>query len=124
LPDEEFINIYAQLSRLQKERRSKYLKEDIKFKSLNEKFFEKSKSLQRPKVTKRDLVGWLNTIYKLLPEGEFTTQQIYKFESELARIYPDNKNIRPKIRQQLQVLRDLGVLKHLGPSHWIKSEYL
>ncbi len=28
--------------------------------------------------------------------------------------YPNNKNVRPKIRQQLQVLRDLGLIEFEG----------
>ena len=30
---------------------------------------------------------------------------------DLARFYPGNRNVRPKIRQQLQVLRDQGFLQ-------------
>jgi type II restriction enzyme len=31
----------------------------------------------------------------------------------LERLHPDNRNIKPKIRQQLQALRDLGFLLHV-----------
>ena len=31
-----------------------------------------------------------------------------------ARLYPANHNVRPKIRQQLQVLRDRGWLEFVG----------
>ena len=58
--------------------------------------------------------------FKLIPDEEFTTQQIYNFEHDLEKLYSNNKNIRPKIRQQLQVLWDIGVIGHLGRSHWIK----
>ena len=75
-------------------------------------------------VTSKDLVGWLKNIYNIIPDYEFTTQQIYQYEPELAKLYPNNKNIRPKIRQQLQVLRDMGVIKHLGRSHWIKRGHI
>jgi len=44
----------------------------------------------------------------------FTLKDLYQRESDFANIYPTNKNIRPKIRQQLQVLRDLGYLRFLG----------
>jgi Dam-replacing HTH domain len=36
------------------------------------------------------------------------------FEPRLAALYPGNNNVRPKIRQQLQVLRDRGWLEFLG----------
>jgi type II restriction enzyme len=32
----------------------------------------------------------------------------------LAKLHPANRNIRPKIRQQLQVLRDMGLVEFLG----------
>ncbi len=123
LPDEEFLDIYTQLANATKEE-SRNFKKSTKYASLNKRYIEKSKSLQKPKVTKKDLVGWLNNIYKLIPENEFTTQQVYKYESDLAKLYPNNQNIRPKIRQQLQVLRDMGVIKHIGRSRWIKCEHL
>ena len=123
LPDQEFIDIYSQLSKLKKQQNQNLIK-DTKYASLNKRLLEKSKSLQKPKVTNKDLVGWLKNIYKLIPNDEFTTQQVYKYESELAKLYPNNKNIRPKIRQQLQVLRDMGVIKHLGRSRWIKREHI
>jgi len=35
-----------------------------------------------------------------------------------AHRYPDNRHIRDKIRQQLQILRDLGLLQFLRPAHY------
>jgi type II restriction enzyme len=57
--------------------------------------------------------GWAATTLRLihnLRKATFTTEDAYSFESELNTIYPRNKNIRAKIRQQLQVLRDTGFL--------------
>ena len=45
---------------------------------------------------------------------QFTLEDVYKGEDRLSKIYPANLNIRPKIRQQLQVLRDSGYLEFLG----------
>jgi type II restriction enzyme len=45
---------------------------------------------------------------------EFTLGEVYAFADELARLHPRNKNIEPKIRQQLQELRELGILEFLG----------
>jgi type II restriction enzyme len=45
-----------------------------------------------------------------LPNDQFTLQEAYSFEDELSLLYPQNRNIRPKIRQQLQVLRDAGLI--------------
>ena len=35
-------------------------------------------------------------------------------EPVAARVYPKNRNVRPKLRQQLQILRDLGLVEFLG----------
>ena len=44
----------------------------------------------------------------------FTLKDIYDREDDFSSIYPGNNNVRAKIRQQLQVLRDLGYLDFLG----------
>ncbi|MGD0253732.1 MAG: hypothetical protein ABSC01_13675 [Verrucomicrobiota bacterium] len=40
------------------------------------------------------------------------------FTRELERLHPDNRHVRDKIRQQLQVLRDLGLLLHIERGVW------
>jgi type II restriction enzyme len=45
---------------------------------------------------------------------EFELDDVYRFEQRLGALYPGNNNVRPKIRQQLQVLRDHGYLEFLG----------
>jgi hypothetical protein len=39
---------------------------------------------------------------------------MYEHADELAKLHPNNAHIRDKIRQQLQVLRDLDLLDFLG----------
>ena len=39
---------------------------------------------------------------------------MYGFEARLGALYPGNNNVRAKIRQQLQVLRDAGLVAFLG----------
>jgi len=62
--------------------------------------------------------GWLVDTLRCvqsLDRKRFTLQEVYaQFEDELSRLHPENKNIRPKIRQQLQVLRDKGQIKFVG----------
>jgi type II restriction enzyme len=48
-----------------------------------------------------------------LNKNEFSLQEIYKFENDLKIIHPENNNIKAKIRQQLQFLRDKNYLKFL-----------
>ncbi len=38
--------------------------------------------------------------------------------THLENLHPGNRHIRDKIRQQLQILRDAGLLLHLQPGLW------
>jgi type II restriction enzyme len=38
----------------------------------------------------------------------------YGFEGHLTWLHPHNRNVRTKIRQQLQVLRDHGIIRFIG----------
>jgi len=55
----------------------------------------------------------MSCVDRLNADG-FTLEEVYRFDRYLSRLYPDNNNVRPKIRQQLQVLRDHGYLEFLG----------
>ena len=58
--------------------------------------------------------GWLLDVMKCVEaigRPEFTLEDVYAYEGRLGAIYPGNNNVRPKIRQQLQVLRDRGFLE-------------
>jgi type II restriction enzyme len=61
--------------------------------------------------------GWTTltlAVVRELQTHSFTLKDLYEKEDNFASAYPSNRNIRPKIRQQLQVLRDLGYLGFLG----------
>ena len=61
--------------------------------------------------------GWLVEVMRCLETigtAEFGIDVAYMFEDHLSRLYPNNNNVRPKIRQQLQVLRDVGYLDFVG----------
>ena len=45
---------------------------------------------------------------------KFTLNDVYAFEDKLDKLHPENKHIKDKIRQQLQVLRDKGYVEFLG----------
>jgi type II restriction enzyme len=68
---------------------------------------------EQPLKTRNCSRALLNLI-RTLPSNRFTLREVYRFERELAALYPRNHNLRPKIRQQLQVLRDAGLLKFEG----------
>jgi type II restriction enzyme len=61
--------------------------------------------------------GWLIEVMKCVDAAgshDFTLDELYAQEDRLRRLYPANRNVRPKIRQQLQVLRDRGYLLFVG----------
>jgi type II restriction enzyme len=60
--------------------------------------------------------GWLIEVMKCVEsigKEEFVLDDVYAFERKLSRLYPDNRHVRQKIRQQLQVLRDHGYIEFL-----------
>lgn len=68
--------------------------------------------------------GWLMDILNCvnrIPAQVFALNEIYAFEEELKNKHPDNNNIKPKIRQQLQFLRDRGFLEFLGSGRYRKT---
>lgn len=61
--------------------------------------------------------GWLLDVMKCvesLGKREFTLDEVYAFDRYLGELYPGNQNVRPKIRQQLQYLRDRRYIEFLG----------
>lgn len=61
--------------------------------------------------------GWLLDVLacvERIGREAFTLAEVYAFADELSAIYPGNANVRPKIRQQLQVLRDAGLIAFEG----------
>lgn len=76
--------------------------------------FQRFLPLTKKSVEQR---GWtLLTLgmVRSLARDEFSLADVYKFESQFAKAYPQNKHVKDKIRQQLQILRDLGVLEFIG----------
>jgi hypothetical protein len=65
--------------------------------------------------------GWLLEVMKCVEtigKNEFKIDDVYAFEDRLSRLYPDNRNVKPKIRQQLQFLRDRGYLDFVSRGHY------
>jgi type II restriction enzyme len=67
------------------------------------------------------LRGWtldvLGAVRKL-GKAQFSLQELYDLEPYLQTLHPKNQNVRPKIRQQLQVLRDLGLIGFTSPGNY------
>jgi type II restriction enzyme len=61
--------------------------------------------------------GWLLDVMKCvesLGKRDFTLDEVYAFERQLGDLYPGNQNVKPKIRQQLQYLRDRGFIEFIS----------
>lgn len=67
--------------------------------------------LQKLGVTRR---GWTLDVLsglRSLHREDFTLADAYTLEDELRRLHPGNRHVRDKIRQQLQILRDVGLVE-------------
>lgn len=67
--------------------------------------------------------GWLMDILNCvnnIPSEVFTLEEMYQLENILHIKHPQNNNIKPKIRQQLQFLRDKGFIEFLGNGQYRK----
>ena len=83
----------------------------------------KVKQAERLAVGDMNARGWLFDVLSCterIPNPDFTLTQMYAFEDELSAKHPENNNIRPKIRQQLQILRDRGVIEFVGQGEYRK----
>lgn len=67
------------------------------------------------------LRGWtvevLNVVRRIGKE-RFTLGDVYEYESELKAAHPRNQNVRAKIRQQLQMLRDVALIEFVRPGEY------
>ena len=77
--------------------------------------YNRLRPLEKLQVEKR---GWTLDVLQVvqsLGKMEFTLADVYAHADDLAKLHPKNAHVRDKIRQQLQVLRDLGLLEFLSP---------
>lgn len=76
--------------------------------------YRRIRPLEKLPVEKR---GWtldVLNIVRSLGRPEFALADVYATEKTLAAMHPGNHHVRDKIRQQLQILRDMGLLEFLG----------
>lgn len=60
--------------------------------------------------------GWTSDVLwcvRQIGRRRFSLSEVYEFEGKLATLHPDNRRVRPKIRQQLQILRDKGIIRFI-----------
>lgn len=106
------------ISKIPKQEKSKFPDFQIDYQEENSDIIEIESQL-----ISSSLKGWKLEVFKfanLIPNQIFTLNEISKFESQLKTLYPNNNNIPEKIRQQLQYLRDLGLIEFLGNGKYKK----
>ena len=99
-------------------RNAEIVNQQIVKETFNKTLFLRSKS--------KDAKGWIldiMTCVDLIKKETFTLDEIYKFEEKLKLKYPSNNFIKDKIRQQLQLLRDKGIIEFVGRGNYKKVNY-
>jgi len=118
-PDRTYIESYEEAYEIVRKKSIQALKQktvESKIKGL----MEREKLLLKPKAAVTELFGWQKLVYERLPEVSFRTSDMYVYEKEFQRFYPENRHVTDKIRQILQQLRELGLVKHISKNKWLK----
>jgi len=79
--------------------------------------FQKTLFLRKQSLDAR---GWTLDVWQCIDrlDDKFNLKQVYAFADELQLKHPDNNHVKDKIRQQLQVLRDKGIIEFLGRGYY------
>ncbi len=74
------------------------------------------------KKAKPESKGWLVDVLTCLDNvsTEFELGDVYAFEPHLQELHPENNFVKDKIRQQLQFLRNKGLLEFVGKGKYKK----
>lgn len=118
-PDLEYIDKYEEAYKRVQRKSTQALREE-KTRRLIRELREREKTLPKPTPRIQELVGWQKIVYERLPSGVFRTRDMYVYEEEFRKYYPENRHVRDKIRQILQQLRDIGLIKSLRRETWVK----
>jgi type II restriction enzyme len=82
--------------------------------------WRKTISLRKKSVEAK---GWTLDVLKCLDRislTDFTLDDVYKFEAELKAKHPENNFVKDKIRQQLQILRDMNIIEFVSRGKYKK----
>src|SRR5690606_11028759 len=97
---------------------SHIINQNIVKENFNKTLFLRAKS--------KDAKGWILDIMScvdLIKKETFTLDEVYKFEQKLKLKYPNNNFIKDKIRQQLQLLREKGIIEFVRRGNYKKVNY-
>jgi type II restriction enzyme len=76
--------------------------------------FRESKRFAEIPVANRGWTALVLAAVRKIGKTEFSLDDVYAHEEAMHAVYPTNSHVRPKIRQQMQVLRDLGYIEFLS----------
>ena len=76
--------------------------------------FRRSSQFAELKPAQRGWAALVLAAVRRIGRAEFRLADVYAFEQEMHAAYPQNSHVRDKIRQQMQVLRDLGYVEFVG----------
>jgi len=114
-----WVGCYIVLERIPLEARIPIVREGMVRSKLEvREAYRRLRPLERLRVESR---GWTLDVLagiRSLNKREFSLGEAYSLESHLSALHPANRNVRPKIRQQLQELRDMGLVDFLGAGRY------
>ena len=99
-------------------RNSKTINQEIVKETFNKTLFLRTKN--------KDAKGWILDVMNCIDSintEKFTLEDVYKFEEKLKLKYPNNNFIKDKIRQQLQFLRDKGIIEFSSRGNYKKISH-
>jgi hypothetical protein len=70
-----------------------------------------------------NLSPWKKDVFECLLKlnnDVFSINEVYFFEKYLKELHPNNRNVKAKIRQQLQYLRNIGLVEFSSPGRYKK----
>lgn len=83
--------------------------------------WRKTSFLEKEELKSRGWLLELISIIDKIPKSSFSLSEVYSYENVLKARYPNNRFIKDKIRQQLQVLRDKGFIQFMGNGFYKKK---
>ena len=89
-------------------------KEKVRAKWQGTEFLKSKKGISKGWIL--DIMNCVDSIKK----ESFTLKDVYQYEHSLQLKYPENNYIKDKIRQQLQLLRDKGLIEFKGRGNYKK----
>ncbi len=81
--------------------------------------YSRLQPLERIEYQNRSWTLDVLNLVRSLRKQEFSLTEVYRASDELQQLHPNNLHVREKIRQQLQRLRDMGLLAFLGHGKYL-----